>query len=74
MKINRILFLAIILGAVFCAPFAGAEDASEYAKIARISLHYQDGSYTVSSIGVTYGEAPNLHLRSLHPRGCLRLR
>ena len=63
MRMNGVICMAIIMVAVFCAPFSGAGDPSEYAKIARIHLNYQDGSYTVSSLEVTYGNAPNLNLR-----------
>lgn len=71
MKMNGVIWLAILLVAVFCAPLAGAEDPSEYAKIARIHLNYQDGSYTVSSVEVTYGEAPNLNLRGGELEGAI---
>ena len=53
----------ILLAGLVCTPVASAQDPTpNYDKIVQIHLTYHDTVYSVSSMGVTYGEAPNLDI------------
>ncbi|NMB79538.1 MAG: response regulator, partial [Methanomicrobiales archaeon] len=55
--------LALILTALLCVPVSGADAVPDYGKILRIHLSYSGDAYSVSSVDVDYGKAPNLNLR-----------
>lgn len=56
--------LVIIFAAVVCVPITGAETLPDYEKNLQIHLNYQDSRYSVSSLEVRYGKAPNLNIKS----------
>jgi len=64
------LCLVIILSGIVCIPCAGAQPLPpNYDKILQIHLDYQGNVYSVSSVDVRYGEAPNLDILSGPLRG-----
>nr|WP_321352371.1 response regulator [uncultured Methanoregula sp.] len=66
MMIQKILtgFLVIGLVAILSMPVAAAPPQPDYNKIVDIQLKYDATGYSVSSLEVRYGKAPNLNLRS----------
>lgn len=62
---RRIVFscLVIILAGILCTPGAGAQPLTpNYDKILQINMNYNNNAYSVSSMEVRYGEAPNLNI------------
>lgn len=64
MKTIWIGCLVLCLGVIVCSSVAYAEPVPEYNKILQIQLKYQDNGYSVSSLEVKYGNAPNLKIGS----------
>jgi two-component system OmpR family response regulator len=57
--------LVILLAGILCTPGAGAQSLPpNYDKILQIHLDYQGNVYSVSSVEVRYGKAPNLDIIS----------
>lgn len=65
MRTIRFGCLVLCLGIIFCISGALAEPAApEFDKIVQIQLKYDDGRYSLSSLDVMYGKAPNLKISS----------
>ena len=71
MRWIAICCLAIVLTAIVCAPVAAAVAAPDYEKIVQIRLNHQGDRYTVASMEVRYGKAPNLNIRSGDLKGII---
>ncbi|MCK9632084.1 MAG: response regulator [Methanoregula sp.] len=66
MKTVWICCLALCLGVLVCScgVSAAEQPVPEFDKILQIKLTYDDGRYSVSSMEVRYGKAPNLKIRT----------
>ena len=66
MKIAWICCLALCLGVLACSCSVSATEqpVPEFDKILQIQLKYDDGRYSLSSMEVRYGKAPNLNIRT----------
>ncbi len=64
--------LVIILAGILCTPVVGAQSLPpNYDKILQIHLNYHDNVYSVSSVEIRYGEAPNLDITSGNLNGII---
>ena len=63
--------LIIILAGFFCVPANGAQPLPDYDKILLITMNYNDNRYSVSSMEVRYGRAPNLDIISGDLKGAI---
>ena len=61
----------MVLAGIFCYPVTGAQPVPDYGKILQIHLDYHDTIYTVSSLEVRYGRAPNLDITSGNLKGVI---
>jgi DNA-binding response OmpR family regulator len=62
----------IILAGILCTPVVGAQSLPpNYDKILQIHLNYHDNVYSVSSVEIRYGEAPNLDITSGNLNGII---
>ena len=65
MRLTIVCCVVLILAAGICIPVTGAQPpAPDFEKILQIHMNYQGNVYTVSSMEVSYGKAPNLNIRS----------
>jgi two-component system, OmpR family, response regulator len=73
MRWIRFFSLAMMAAVIVCISGAVAEDipAPDYDKIVQIHLKYQDGGYSVSSLEVRYGKAPNLNINTGPLKGAI---
>jgi two-component system, OmpR family, response regulator len=63
--------LVIILAGFFCIPVTGVQPFPDYDKILLITMNYNNSRYSVSSMEVRYGRAPNLDIISGHLKGVI---
>jgi two-component system, OmpR family, response regulator len=73
MRWIRISCLAIIAAVLVCMTGAAAEEIAvpDYGKIVQIHLKYQDSGYSVSSLEVRYGQAPNQNIQTGPLKGAI---
>lgn len=63
--------LVIILAGIFYTPVVGAQPLPDYDKILLINMKYYDRIYSVSSMEVRYGKAPNLDIINGNMKGVI---
>ena len=72
MRVIVISCLVLIFAGILCTPGAGAQPLPpNYDKILQIHMDYQGHAYSVSSMEVRYGRAPNLDILSGNLKGVI---
>ena len=64
MKTAWIGCLVLCLAIIVCSSGVYAQPVPEFDKILQVQMKYEDGGYSISSLEVKYGKAPNLKIGS----------